>query len=359
MEAGEVAQVYVSSYSGEGSFELMVVLMPSPKEILLDEPVSENLSMGGLDRYTYSGFPDQMIRVQLGSSEFDTILRVLTPTGFQLESDDASVTGQEQRWTYLSQIEYRFVEAGTISIEVVGYDSEDEGVYELVVSEGDTSQITEYDPEQLLQPGESITSYLPEDAVVVDSDEGRIGHHYSISLMAGKTYELNLMSSSFDAYLEVSGPAGGYWENDDGPSGLNSQLVFTAPVSGQYQVLVTSLAGDSLGLYTLTTAAIELGSLILDTEGSLNSNRVEQEFNVSVTSAADLRIDLQSEAFDTRLSLLDPQGIIIAEDDDGGSDSNSLITHSIEEPGIYTIRVMSFGQEGSGPFRLQVFSKLR
>lgn len=66
------------------------------------------------------------------------------------------------------------------------------------------------------------------------------------------------------------------------------------------------------------------------------------------------RIDLISNAFDTYLILEDPQGQVVAEDDDSGGNLNACILFTCPRTGIYRIVCTSFAAGAGGPFLLRV-----
>ncbi|HEY2805969.1 MAG TPA: PPC domain-containing protein [Gemmatimonadales bacterium] len=74
-----------------------------------------------------------------------------------------------------------------------------------------------------------------------------------LNLAAGQRVTVDLMSTSFDAYLQFLDPWGGKLaDNDDGGGHGNSRLSFTAREAGRYQIVV-NCSGDSpkTGRYTL------------------------------------------------------------------------------------------------------------
>ena len=80
----------------------------------------------------------------------------------------------------------------------------------------------------------------------------------------------------------------------------------------------------------------------------------EEVYDLTLDEAQSLQIDLTSEAFDTYLRLETDDGVIIAEDDDGGNDLNAQITASELAPGDYRVVVTSFFGEGSGVYTLSI-----
>lgn len=67
-----------------------------------------------------------------------------------------------------------------------------------------------------------------------------------------------------------------------------------------------------------------------------------------------ITVELTSEAFDTHLVLISPNGKRLAHDDDGAEGTNSRITITLQETGIYTIVVNSFEASQSGHYNLEL-----
>ncbi len=66
-------------------------------------------------------------------------------------------------------------------------------------------------------------------------------------------------------------------------------------------------------------------------------------------------IDLLSDSFDTIITLIGPNGMTMAENDDGpDGTTNSLLFARISEGGTYIVRVRAFGEGGLGSFNLKV-----
>ncbi|HYT94754.1 MAG TPA: PPC domain-containing protein [Gemmataceae bacterium] len=73
----------------------------------------------------------------------------------------------------------------------------------------------------------------------------------------GKTYQIDLHSTAFDAYLYLKNNEGvTLSQNDDFGGSLDSRITFTMPKTGIYKVLATSLGGNETGPYTLTVQEI-------------------------------------------------------------------------------------------------------
>ncbi len=80
-----------------------------------------------------------------------------------------------------------------------------------------------------------------------------------------------------------------------------------------------------------------------------------RDYTVTLTEGDIIVIDLVSDQFDTILTLLDEESIVIGENDDGPDGSqNSLLFARITKSGIYTIRVQAYGETIGGTFQLKL-----
>ena len=74
---------------------------------------------------------------------------------------------------------------------------------------------------------------------------------FDVRLAAGKTYQFDLMSRQFDAFLRIEDAAGAQIAfDDDGGDGLNSRIVLRIGKEGIYRVICTTFAGGQ-GAFTL------------------------------------------------------------------------------------------------------------
>jgi hypothetical protein len=80
-----------------------------------------------------------------------------------------------------------------------------------------------------------------------------------------------------------------------------------------------------------------------------------RDYVVRLQAGDQVAIDLLSDSFDTIVTLIGPNGMTIAENDDGpDGTTNSLLFARITEAGTYIVRVRAFGEGGIGPFNLKV-----
>lgn len=74
---------------------------------------------------------------------------------------------------------------------------------------------------------------------------------FQVKFEAGKTYQIDLESRAFDAYLRLEGPTGQTLaQDDDGGEGLNSRIIIQAPQTGIFRVFAQHLGGG-YGAFTL------------------------------------------------------------------------------------------------------------
>ena len=78
------------------------------------------------------------------------------------------------------------------------------------------------------------------------------------------------------------------------------------------------------------------------------------QYSFTATAGQQVSIQVSSDAFDSYIYLLGPNGRIIAQDDDSGGGTNSQIQLSIPADGTYIIEVTSFNLNSLGSFTLRV-----
>lgn len=80
-----------------------------------------------------------------------------------------------------------------------------------------------------------------------------------------------------------------------------------------------------------------------------------RDYVVNFEEGDQVVMDLTSEEFDTILTLIAPDGVTIAENDDGpDGTTNSLLFARITRPGEYIVRVSPYAGQGLGNFTLKV-----
>jgi len=172
-------------------------------------------------------------RIDLESKEFDAFLRLEDEEKRKLAEDDDGGGG------FNARLEFTPNRTGNYRILVASFGPGETGTYILTVEK--------------VGKGETITGVLSEGD---PTDRVRVGHRckvHQVSLAAGETYQIDLKSQAFDAYLRLEDKSGrGLAENDDGGGGTNARLLFTPASSDTYRLIATTFQVGETGAYTLT-----------------------------------------------------------------------------------------------------------
>lgn len=192
---------------------------------------------------------------------------------------------------------------------------------------------------------------------------------YEVELGIEDVVTIELTSDSFDTYLLITNPSGNtVAENDDGGSSTNSRISnFMPTVAGTYSIIATSYdnhfeTGNVVsGLFELTITSNTRSADAETFSDELSATRTSVTYEVELTEGQLVTIDLVSDSFDTYLMLNDLSGMTLAEDDDGGSSTNSRISGFMApETATYSVVITSYdvhyntGNIPSGAFTLSV-----
>lgn len=161
---------------------------------------------------------------------------------------------------------------------------------------------------ETLDDGRTVTARTDERSLW--QFEGQAGDFVSIAMDG--------IDGDVDAYLELLDANGtSLSENDDGGDGWNSRLVYPLPASGRYFVRTTSIG--AAGRYELTLTRVDAATLRLgDTVTGTTAERPTWAFEGSTGEIVTVDLKGASELFDPYLTLVDPSGATLAEDDDSG-----------------------------------------
>lgn len=185
--------------------------------------------------------------------------------------------------------------------------------------------------------------------------QGSRDNEYRFSLDELSEVTINLASSDFDTVLELNGPDGEL-RNDDAGNGTNSEISSLLR-PGDYRVLVQAFGDGNGGSYDLR-ARIEPFTGELTSEGPIEAGEIltglhsggDNEFSLTIEERSEVSISVESENFDTLLTLVGNS--INVSNDDGGDGTNSRI-ETLLEPGTYSIQVSAYGDSG-GIFTISV-----
>lgn len=180
----------------------------------------------------------------------------------------------------------------------------------------------------MLTPGSTLSGVLDETDGQNFKDGSRL-EVYRFNGEAGMFVVLRAASSEFDTYLTLYGPSGQVVAiNDDDGTSTDSAIEVVLPESGRYLVVVSGYSEADLGAYTVSLDVLTAsggGELsvpttvhgVLTPEDPTFEGSHYHSYTFTLDAPTALIIDLRSTSFDGYLYLLDDQGHIVAENDDG------------------------------------------
>ena len=283
--------------------------------------------------WTFEGQTGQImtIRMNEAGSGFDSFLTLLGPDAQALIEDDNSGGDRNSKIN-------RFIlpETGSYTIIPRSLDT-DTGAYRVSLKKVVS---------QRLKLGETRSGRIGAD--IVWTFEGQAGQIVTI--------RMNEAGSGFNAFLTLVGPNGQILaEDDDSGDDFNSKIDrFILPETGSYAIIPRSLDTDT-GAYRLSLKKAVTQPLKL---GETRSGRIGADivwiFEGQAGKIVTISMNEAGSGFDAFLTLVGPNGQILAEDDDSGDDFNSKIDRFIlSETGSYTIIPRSL-DTSSGDYNLSL-----
>ena len=290
----------------------------------------------------------------------DPYLRLYNSSGTLIQFND------DANGSLNSELSFIPDSSGTYYLSAGSYLGNDTGTYSISASVS-----TVQDQEPGTGSGSGNTDQA-NGSIDYSGDTDRFSSYFE----AGTTYTISLEGSStnagtlVDPILQLYGPdARLISSNDDGGVGLNSELVYTATSSGNYEV-VASGYGSSVGTYTLNLTSTRSGDSVADntstthsiTEGGKVTGEIDfandsDWYQVQLTAGTQYSITLNGKSTtlaalaDPTVKLYDASGNFITSDDDGGIGLNSSLQYSATQSGTYYIAATGYG-DGTGGYEL-------
>ncbi|MGE0829042.1 MAG: PPC domain-containing protein [Hyphomonadaceae bacterium] len=304
------------------------------------------------------------IRVQLlsgGEAETpldDPYLILRDSAGAELARDDDGGEGLN------SYLEFTAPAAGAYFIEARGFGDEAEGGYTLNLLPGDIPDTAAGD--EVLATSEGRVSRI---SPAGDAD------WFAVNMYEGRTYRFNLQGGEaegelLDPLLTLMDPEGAAaGSDDDGGTGLNSYLTFTAPVTGTYYAAVSSFGGDGQGSYMLSVLDTEIPRDLgtdetLLGEDDARASRIDfvgdkDAFRIIVAAGTEyqLRVASAEEAgvANPALTLLNAEGEeIAANDDESRRSRNAALTFTAPAESEIVYAIVSGVNNATGGYDLTV-----
>ncbi|MGD8813486.1 MAG: PPC domain-containing protein [Anaerolineales bacterium] len=328
---------------------------PTPPQVDLSfgDTVSETLSSGRGDLWTFYGESGDVVTITMNSDVIDTFLALFDPSGSYLTCDDDG--GDDFN---ASIIDFPLPDSGVYTIVAMGLTMDDLGMYSLSIAQTTNGLLHPPVGGGSLSIGETKTGSLA----------NWTGDAWTFTGTAGNTISIGARSEAFDTVLAIYGPdlhREAY--DDDGLGDLNSLVSgFTLPSSGRFTAVVRAFSSDEIGSYEIGTSSgteipgweavsPDIGADLFygDTVvGNILGVEGEQWF-FSGSAGDSVLITANSEAFDTFLALFGTSGEYLTCDDDSGTDYNARIDgYTLPNSGLYIINVISYSPESAGGYTL-------
>jgi hypothetical protein len=330
-----------------------------------------------VEAWALEGRAGESVTVDMISDDFDSYLYVVGPGLGETLSDDDSGGACHARITFT------FLENGTFHVIASSTAARRTGPYMLRVSDtpGPTAGyscggmnpvlLTDLPTDgRRLALGDVVSGSLSGRSPTIG--DGRRAEAWLLEGRAEESVVVILESEAFDAYLYATGPGlGDVLSDDDGAGELNSRLVFTFPVDGDYLVVASQVSGGGVGEYTIRVEQpVDLAALPTEGRAVMVGGAVDGYLTLNDPLTADGRrgqawaleghagenyvIELISEDFDAYLYFAGPGLSQPLTDDDGAGDLNSRITVTLPENGTYRVVASALDGGASGQFQLVV-----
>lgn len=355
---------------GSPTPERAVLLLPG--QVQAGELQDSTPRYGGRGRfhlYRFDAREGERFAIELRSTEFDPYL-VLgdRSTGLfdPLEQDDDGAGGRDAR--------VRFTAEGTGTFWVVAQALRPAGTGTYTIRLQRLPEPREAVP-VAVQIGRPVHGELQEDDPLLEADQSHYDL-YTFQGRAGQRYAISQVSDDFDPFLHVGpwreGEVDVAAQDDDGGSGSNARLVFTAPADGVIGILANSYGNDGLGRYTLRVdplpetlpaepRPIAVGDTVTGelelTDPVLDDGSYYDAYTFRGQAGDEVVIRLESDAFDAYLALgrtVDGEFTLIESNDDGPDAPHALLHYRLDQDGELTIHANSLSGGETGAYRLSV-----
>ena len=340
------------------------------------DSVTGNLETGGdKDIFVVSGTAGSTYSIDLRGAPSslgtltDPILTILDSNSSQIAQNDDGGTGFESSLTYRPSV------AGDFFIEAGAFSSGLTGTYQL-----DVTDVTVQDDHSdnigdnaILIIGTNQAGNLE---IENDTDV------FALDVEAGVTYTIDQkgfwssVGNLRDPLLTLKDSAGTILsQNDDGGFRLESQIIFT-PISTETIYVEAGAFGTRTGTYEISvgasgtssdndvadTPSLGLISIIpeISQTGDVEVGGDKDVFSLSVTSGATYQIDMKGSTSnvgtltDPLLRVLDINGEVLGQNDDGGRGFESLLTYTASSTGEVFIEAGAFSPALTGTYQIDV-----
>ena len=275
-----------------------------------------------------------LYEIRMASNDFDTLLS-LSGQGVQQENDDAN--GTDSMIT-------SYLQPGQYQLRADGFGGQMGGQYTVQVAERSIPEGVQIASSGVLEPGVQTGGLYVGQAL-----------EYRIDVPGGQMLRVDMRSSDFDSFLQLTGNGLDISDDDSGDR-LDARLTTVLP-AGQYTL--QPMAADSrTGTFTLKADLVPApadaggGRLQVGQPRSARLYGGTDVYEVRIDRAGTYVIDMTSSDLDSSLELLH-EGASLAQDDDGGDGLNARLTEVLQ-PGTYTLRARQPYRSGTGMYRISI-----
>jgi thiol-disulfide isomerase/thioredoxin len=198
---------------------------------------------------------------------------------------------------------------------------------------------------------------------------------YPIELEAGTTYQIDLMSKDFDAFLRLEQAGGKYVaEDDDGGDDKNARIIYKAASSGKYVIFATTSHTNKTGKFKLTVVALAaaqgkndskvpdviafkkdgpttIQGTIAQTDPKNKEGKHFKAYSFQAEPGNVYRFEMTG-ALSPFMKLFDGNGKFLKDDDEGSNGDKSLLAFVPPAAGTYRIVATTYESGQAGKFTL-------
>lgn len=305
------------------------------------------------DRFVLEGEQGQRIRITLRGDGFEPYVLI---RGHGL-SQDASYAARSRA----AVLDVTLPQAGAYEVAVTSSKPRESGAYEVLAEQVGDARARDVAATRLA-PGRPVQGTL--ESGDLQRTNGQYLDRFQFRGKAGQTVQIDVNSRDFDTYLFLTGPDGSGEENDDiSASDLNSSVVFTLPVDGDYEVLVSSSRRGETGRYTvvmkevqvtpsvrptasgagaqtLTLGRIESAALTVSDQRIESGERMDP-YLLAVRAGQSYEVRMESSEFDAWLELRSEGGVDESNDDATPGATDAAVTFTAPQTETVSIYATS------------------
>ena len=289
--------------------------------------------------HTFQVADGQPIRARLFSDEFDTILKLVPPSGEPLENDDFDGTD--------SQISTVASTGGTWRAVVSAY-GDGSGGYRLEISLGAIGTTREIASGELSET-DSISA------------KGHRYDEYSVRVDARSQVVLEMRATDFAPMLVAFGPQGRRYSSEGTGSGGTVSIDIPSAEPGAWRIVATQSETSQAASGSYSVRIVESPTSSTDEErtGSLEESDRRQilgeyfdTFEINGSADRGITLTLTASDFDAYIAARSPSGEWLRDDDSGGESNARLVLPAAA--GRWFVIVTSFSPDETGNYTLTI-----